>query len=305
MSGPAAAKVATTSSARARRCGWPAVEREVVPRPVDEHVGPVAEADEVHEVQAEPRHPADEPGEAQAVRELGDRVVAADRRHRPLVVVVERLGRQALEAPGDLATDVPAALDRRLGDLRQQPARPAVVGADVRLAAMSPIANTSGWPGTDRSLSTTMRPPLVSSTPSVSASGLARTPAAHTTTPAGSTLPSARCTTGGRSVGHDPVDADAEPHLDAARASACAGPARRSCALIAPSSRGAASTRTHADGAHVERREVLRQHLGEQLHHRPGGLDAGRSTAADARRSSSPRSIIAGSPRPPRTARAR
>ena len=37
----------------------------------------------------------------------------------------------------------------------------------------------------------------------------------------------------------------------------------------------------HPDGANVERREVLRQDLREQLHHRPGRLDAGRPAAAE------------------------
>ena len=98
------------------------VERQVVPRPVDQHVGAVAEADQVHDVQAEPGQPADEPAEAldaePPTRELGDGVVAADRRHRSLVVVGERLARPALQTSHDLAGGVAAALDRRLGHLR-------------------------------------------------------------------------------------------------------------------------------------------------------------------------------------------
>ncbi len=38
-----------------------AVVGDVVPRPVDQHVGPVAEADQVQQVQAEPRQPAETP----------------------------------------------------------------------------------------------------------------------------------------------------------------------------------------------------------------------------------------------------
>ena len=145
---------------------------------------------------------------------------------------------------------------------------------------MSPIANTSGCPGTLRSVSTTMRPPLVSSTPSISASGLARTPAAHTTTPAGSTVPSAEVDVAKRTVGVDAVNPDADTTSTPRRDSV-----RRARSLdfgdIAPSNRGAASTRTTRAGPHVEAREVLGEHPGEQLHHRPGRLDAGRPTAAE------------------------
>ena len=119
-------------------------------------------------------------------------------------------------------------------------APPTAVAGD---AAMSPMANTSGCPWTVRSASTTMRPPLVSSTPSISASGLARTPAAHTTTPAGSTVPSVRWTS--RRVPSVVIRATPTPVLTSTPRR---DRVRRARSLdfvdIAPSSRGAASTRT-------------------------------------------------------------
>ena len=71
-------------------------------------------------MQAEPHQPADAAVEAQPARELGDGLVAADRRHRTLVVVVERFGRAAFDQRHDLGGGVEAALDRRLRDLRQR-----------------------------------------------------------------------------------------------------------------------------------------------------------------------------------------
>ena len=105
-------------------------------------------------MQPEPRQPADRAAEPPPVGQLGDRVVATDRRHLALVVVAERLGRLARRGgagsggrracrPGSPAGR-PAAAARRRGP------------GD---AAMSPMAKTSGWPGSDRSGSTTSRPP--------------------------------------------------------------------------------------------------------------------------------------------------
>ena len=145
---------------------------------------------------------------------------------------------------------------------------------------MSPIAITSGCPGTVRSVSTTMRPPLVSSTPSISASGLARTPAAHTTTPAGSTVPSARWTMAKRPVGGDAGNPDAG-HTSTPRRIRVRRARSLDLSDIAPSSRGAASTRMTLAARTSTRREVLGEHPGEQLHHRPGGLDARRTAAAE------------------------
>ena len=145
---------------------------------------------------------------------------------------------------------------------------------------MSPMANTSGCPGTVRSVSTTMRPPLVSSTPSISASGLARTPAAHTTTPAGSTVPSARWTR--RSVRRLVMRATPTPvvHLDTAPRQRPPRPVARLC-RHRPEQPRRGLDEDDPRGPHVEGREVLGEHPGEQLHHRPGGLDARRAAAAE------------------------
>ena len=107
------------------------VVREVVPRPVDEHVDPVAEPHQVDEVQPEPRHPPDRAAQAPAVGQLGDGVVASDRGHLALVAVAERLGGTALDATHDLAGDVAAALHRRRRDLRERRAVTIRRGGDV------------------------------------------------------------------------------------------------------------------------------------------------------------------------------
>ena len=66
--------------------------RDIAPRPVDEHHHPVAEADEVHEVQAEPGQPAERSPHDEATRELGDGRPATDGGHDALVLVAERPG---------------------------------------------------------------------------------------------------------------------------------------------------------------------------------------------------------------------
>ena len=124
-----------------------------------------------------------------------------------------------------------------------------------------------------------MRPPLVSSTPSISASGLARTPAAHTTTPAGITVPSARWTSRRlpsvviRST-PTPVRTST-PRRDNVRRA-------RSLDLVGhrPEQPRRRLDEDDPRRPHVDVREVLGEHPGEQLHHRPRRLDAGRPAAA-------------------------
>ena len=65
----------------------PAV-RQVRPRPRDHHDEPVAEPDEVPDVDEEPRQPREEAGHVHPVHHR-DRAAAADGRHRPLVEVPE------------------------------------------------------------------------------------------------------------------------------------------------------------------------------------------------------------------------
>ncbi len=142
------------------------------------------------------------------------------------------------------------------------------------------MAYTSGWPGTDRSLATTMRPPLVSSTPSISASGLARTPGRPDDDPGrenGSVGEMHETVIAG---GHYPVDADAEADLDPAPGQR---PPRPLAALVAHRRQepGRGFHEDDSDGSGRRAREVLGQHPGEQLHHRPGGLDAGRPAATE------------------------
>ena len=115
-------------------------------------------------------------------------------------------------------------------------------------AAMSPIANTSGWPGSERSGSTTRRPPRPVGVPSVAGQRLGR----HAGGP--HDRAGRRCIV--PSVEVDPRrprprHADAEADLDAAALAACAGPVRDDCRLNGVSSRSASST---SDDARVARR---------------------------------------------------
>ena len=85
--------------------------------------------------------------------ELDDGSAAADGREIALVPVAERrdIGR-ARDPGGDQPADIAAHLLGGRRDARHGPA----VGAAT--AAVSPITNTSGWPGTDRSAPTVTRP---------------------------------------------------------------------------------------------------------------------------------------------------
>jgi hypothetical protein len=64
----------------------------------------------------EPRWRAREPDVA---RQLHDRRSTADRRHRALVVVVQRLGLSPVDQSSDLEAGVSTALNSGLGELRQ------------------------------------------------------------------------------------------------------------------------------------------------------------------------------------------
>jgi len=68
---------------------------DVVPGPVHEDVGAVAEPHQLDEVEAQPHQPTDEPMEAEPVGELDHGFVSTDGRHRALVAIVERQQRFA------------------------------------------------------------------------------------------------------------------------------------------------------------------------------------------------------------------
>ena len=104
--------------------------------------------------------------------------------------------------------------------------------------AMSPTANTSGWPARLRSGSTGTRFPRCSSTPSDWAIGFACRPAPQTSVCAGSTVPDFSVTRVGA------IDATASPRTTSTPrfSSACFVYVRMSCLNIEKSA-GPASTR--------------------------------------------------------------
>ena len=142
---------------------------------------------------------------------------------------------------------------------------------------MSPIANTSGWPGRLRSGSTTRRPPRVVGVPSVAASPSARTPVAHTIVPAAIVVPSLRCTSSLSTRPHAGPQAD----VDAAARQRAQGPAPTTAGSNGVSSRSAISTRVMRAGGDRQLREVLGQHHRVQLAQPAGHLDPGRPATAD------------------------
>lgn len=71
----------------------------MVQGPVDEDARPIAEADKLDELEAEPHHPPNPSGEAQAGRKLGHRIMAADGRHRAFVPIAEGAARSAVALP--------------------------------------------------------------------------------------------------------------------------------------------------------------------------------------------------------------
>jgi hypothetical protein len=69
-----------------------AAVRSEAHRPADEHEDPVLEADEIEEMDDEPREPRDEAAQAEAL-DVCDGGSTADRREVALVAVAERLAR--------------------------------------------------------------------------------------------------------------------------------------------------------------------------------------------------------------------
>ena len=100
-------------------------------------------------METEPGQPARAGPRAGVRGELGDRVVPTDRGHRSLVVVLERLGRTARR--GDGRSGGPTCRPPWIAGWATWGSGAPSASSE---AAMSPIANTSGWPGSDRSGST-------------------------------------------------------------------------------------------------------------------------------------------------------
>src|SRR3984893_15028997 len=66
-----------------------AVVAKVVPGPRRQGADAIAEADQVIDMDEQPGQPADETGEFQSAGKMGDAGIPADRRHGPLVDVME------------------------------------------------------------------------------------------------------------------------------------------------------------------------------------------------------------------------
>ena len=247
-----------------------AVVRDVVPRPVDEDVEAVAEPHEVEQVQPQPREPSDRPAQPPAVGEVGHRVVAADRRHLPLVEVAERLGGLAPAPPQDLAGDVLAALDRRLGHLGERRAVPAGRGRDVTDGEDLGVARQREV-GLDDEPSA---PP--DGRPGRGGEGLG----GHAGRPDGGVGGDHAAVRQVHLGVLDALDPDPEAHLGAASLQRAPGPARR---LLRERGEQAVGHLDEHDAGLGDRqlREVLGEHLVVQLEQPAGHLDARRSTAAD------------------------
>src|SRR2546425_4785133 len=74
---------------------------EVRPGPLDQDQETIAEADQEHQVDGEPRHPGDRAPKPKTA-DLRDGSVAADGRHHPLVPVPEGARRLAPSRPPDV-----------------------------------------------------------------------------------------------------------------------------------------------------------------------------------------------------------
>ena len=168
------------------------------------------------------------------------------------------------------------------------------------IQAMSPTANTSGWPATLRSGSAGTRLPCCSSTPSDSTSGLACRPAPHTSVCASSTVPDFE-----RDAGRlDRGDHLAQQHLDAAllqrllRVGADVGLEHRQ-------ERRAGLDEDDPCLVLRDPRVVLGEVAAVQLGERAGALDAGGPAADDDDVERAVRRPAPGPGRPPPTAPAR
>src|SRR5260370_31960538 len=71
-----------------------AISREVVVHPLHEHQQAIVELHQVHQVYEDPCEPRRESGDMHFA-EIGDRLIAADRREVALVEIMERRGRRA------------------------------------------------------------------------------------------------------------------------------------------------------------------------------------------------------------------
>ena len=195
-------------------------------------------------------------------------VVAADRGHRALVAVVERLGGAALEPGDDLAGHVMAGLDGHRRQLRQHLALPVEGGGDVADRVHAGMARHGQIRADDDP------PASPDLQPELGAEALGLHPGGPDQR-VGRDAPAVGEVDG---LGLDLLDGGVEHHLDAHL------PQRRQ----RPSRQAGRERAEHAVGhldehdagpAHVEVLEVLGQHLREQLDHATRQLDTGRAAA--------------------------
>ena len=111
---------------------------------------------------------------------------------------------------------------------------------------------TSGWPGTDRSSSTTIRPPRPRRHRACVGDRVGPHPGRPHRRVGGDDVPSE----GGTPVGVDPLDADPEPHVDAPPFEGAQGARCDDAAVNGVSNRSATSTSDDACVPHGQRWEV-------------------------------------------------
>src|SRR5262245_55171986 len=104
-----------------------ALVREAGPRPVDDRLGAVLAGREQRKVHGAPRERGRLALQRPAALELDDGRAAADRRHRPLVGVVERLGLLALDEARDVLAGTLARLQGDRAELGKDLVRVLVV----------------------------------------------------------------------------------------------------------------------------------------------------------------------------------
>jgi hypothetical protein len=193
--------------------------------------------------------------------------VAADGGHRALVDVAEGLGGAAGEAVRDLAGDVLAALDRRLRDLWQ---RLVAIGGDVAdREDLGMRRHRQVWVDHD-----------AAAAPEFDPERRGQRVGSHARRPHQGLGGDLRAVGQHHTLGRHVGDAGAGDHLDAHL-----GEARARVLAALPAERrqqpGSGLDQHHPRPADVELREVLREHLREQLHQSAGHLDAGGPTTAD------------------------